>query len=189
MEATADHYATLGVEPRAEAAAIRVAYRNLMRRYHPDVNSSDEAALRATEINAAYACLSDPDERAFYDRLCEARKSRPAFAAAADPSSPPRHYQPVWHHAHTYAVDIEAEPAPRKWKILSLGLAAVVTLVTFKITSEINGLVMPAPEPMTFVHTAVPPPAVAPTANDPNCERAGRAPANPCAPPDRPAAR
>ena len=43
---TEDHYATLGVEPRSEAAAIRAAYLALMRRYHPDKNDSPAAVER-----------------------------------------------------------------------------------------------------------------------------------------------
>ena len=42
---------------------IRAAYRALMRRYHPDTDRSAEASERARVINAAYAVLSDPDQR------------------------------------------------------------------------------------------------------------------------------
>lgn len=64
---TRDYYAILGVTPASEDVVIRAAYRALMRRYHPDSNSSSEAAERAQAINAAYAVLSDPEQRARYD--------------------------------------------------------------------------------------------------------------------------
>jgi hypothetical protein len=62
-----DHYAVLGVSPTSDDVVIRAAYRALMRRYHPDVDSSGEAAQRTQAINAAYAVLSHPDSRARYD--------------------------------------------------------------------------------------------------------------------------
>lgn len=157
VEATADYYATLGVGPEAEFAAIRVAYRNLMRRYHPDVNGTAEAAAKATEINAAYACLSDPDERAFYDRLREARRSRPSFSAAGATASPSQPQRPGWQRQHAYMADVVAEPPSRKWKVVSLGLATIVTIVTFKITSEVTGIVVPPPPAMVVVETPAPP--------------------------------
>ena len=52
---------------------IRAAYRALMRRYHPDTDRSAEATERARVINAAYAVLSDPDQRRRYDGSLAAR--------------------------------------------------------------------------------------------------------------------
>lgn len=39
-----------------------------MRRYHPDADSSDEAAAQARAINLAYAALGDAGRRSAYDR-------------------------------------------------------------------------------------------------------------------------
>jgi hypothetical protein len=64
---TANHYQILGVAPGAEGAAIRSAYRALMRVYHPDRNDDPEAQSRAREITAAFAILGDPEKRAAYD--------------------------------------------------------------------------------------------------------------------------
>lgn len=47
----------LGVSPDAEWLVIEAAWRALMKRYHPDVDGSDEAAARAREVNAAYDAL------------------------------------------------------------------------------------------------------------------------------------
>ena len=55
--ASDDYYAILGVAPGAQFAVIQAAYRDLMRRFHPDVNASAEADARAKAINEAYACL------------------------------------------------------------------------------------------------------------------------------------
>jgi hypothetical protein len=64
---TQDHYAILGVSPNSEDVVIRAAYLALMRRYHPDRNSSAEAAERAQAISNAYAVLSNWSRRAEYD--------------------------------------------------------------------------------------------------------------------------
>jgi hypothetical protein len=66
---TPDHYATLGLSPTSEDVVIHAAYRALVRRYHPDGNSSDVADARTRAINAAYAVLGDPGRRAEYDRV------------------------------------------------------------------------------------------------------------------------
>ncbi len=67
---TKDYYETLGVARNASPDEIKRAYRNLARRYHPDVADDKAAAERHfKEINEAYEVLSDPDKRAHYDRF------------------------------------------------------------------------------------------------------------------------
>jgi len=65
-----DPYKTLGVEKKADAAAIKSAYRRLARQYHPDVNPGDRAAEeKFKEISEAYDILSDEEKRREYDSL------------------------------------------------------------------------------------------------------------------------
>ncbi len=61
-----DYYDVLGVDKGAEDADIKRAYRELARKFHPDLNP--EGAERFKAINEAYAVLSVPRERARYDR-------------------------------------------------------------------------------------------------------------------------
>ena len=65
-----DYYRVLGVERRADATALKKAYRKLAVKYHPDKNpdnpSAEENFKRVAE---AYDCLSDPQKRAAYDRF------------------------------------------------------------------------------------------------------------------------
>ena len=63
-----DPYQVLGVAPTADGGAIRSAYLQLMKRYHPDQNRSAEAAERAKEVSAAYAVVGDSKRRTHYDR-------------------------------------------------------------------------------------------------------------------------
>jgi molecular chaperone DnaJ len=65
-----DYYAVLGLAATAGPREIRQAYRQLARRYSPDVNVVDrEARALFDEIVEAYRILSDPAARSMYDRL------------------------------------------------------------------------------------------------------------------------
>lgn len=64
-----DHYATLGVSPRASAEQIHKAFRDLARRLHPDANRAPDAEKQFCAVNAAHAVLSDPQKRAEYDAM------------------------------------------------------------------------------------------------------------------------
>src|ERR1700761_6991916 len=64
-----DYYEVLGVPRDADQDAIRRAYRQLARTYHPDLNSDNDAEDRFKELGEAYEVLSDPDKRERYDRL------------------------------------------------------------------------------------------------------------------------
>lgn len=72
-----DHYKTLGLPPNASPEQIRRRFRELARKYHPDICPESNAAERFKEINAAHQVLSDPRRRAQYDAervLAEAHK-------------------------------------------------------------------------------------------------------------------
>ena len=84
---TTDPYRVLGVVPSADEVAIRAAYRKLMKRFHPDRNRSADAAERGREVAAAYALLSDPEQRGRFDRE---RQYRQQVIAPAPPPPPRR---------------------------------------------------------------------------------------------------
>lgn len=63
-----DHYEVLGVPRDATSDDIRKAYRKLARQLHPDVNQEEGAEERFKLVTHAYEVLSDPEERARYDR-------------------------------------------------------------------------------------------------------------------------
>lgn len=68
-ETKRDYYEVLGVDKSADEATIKKAYRNLAKKYHPDMNPGDkEAEAKFKEVNEAYDVLSDPDKKAKYDQ-------------------------------------------------------------------------------------------------------------------------
>ncbi len=64
-----DHYQTLGVPRTASAEEIRKAYRELARKYHPDLHPDDESAKeKFKKVQAAFDVLNDQSKREMYDR-------------------------------------------------------------------------------------------------------------------------
>jgi curved DNA-binding protein len=65
-----DYYEILGVAPNAEKKVIQQTFRQLARKFHPDVNpGSKEAEEKFKTINEAYQVLSDAKQRKKYDEL------------------------------------------------------------------------------------------------------------------------
>lgn len=65
-----DYYEVLGVSRDADDAALKKAYRQLAKKYHPDTNPGDkEAEAKFKEASEAYAVLSDPEKRRQYDQF------------------------------------------------------------------------------------------------------------------------
>ena len=67
-----DYYKTLGIDKSASQDDIKKAYRKLARKFHPDMNPGDkEAEKKFKELNEANEVLSNPENRAKYDKYGE----------------------------------------------------------------------------------------------------------------------
>ena len=106
------HYEQLGVTPSAARTQIRLAYRDLARRYHPDsqAGSSERMAL----INEAWRVLGDPARRAVYDaQLRSIGSARPQSERSGPPVAAPA-------PTPSFLVSVDPEPARFPWRFMLL---------------------------------------------------------------------
>lgn len=68
MDTPDNYYATLGVPVDVESDTLKRAYRQLARRYHPDL-AGPEGDVQMKRINRAYDVLSDHEKRLQYDTI------------------------------------------------------------------------------------------------------------------------
>ena len=64
-----DYYKMLGIDRNADDSTLKKAYRKKALKVHPDKNNSPQASEAFKKINAAMACLSDPQKRRQYNQL------------------------------------------------------------------------------------------------------------------------
>ena len=64
------YYAIMEVSEHANYREIRTAFRRLAKKYHPDLNNSEQAEEMIKKINAAFEVLSDKEKRREYDSIC-----------------------------------------------------------------------------------------------------------------------
>ena len=72
-----DYNEVLGVSKDATDAEIKSAFRKKAKEFHPDLNKSPDAPEKFKEAQEAYACLSDKDKRAQYDKYGHAAFENP----------------------------------------------------------------------------------------------------------------
>ena len=63
-----DYYEVLGVSKDASLNDIKLAFRRLAKKYHPDVNKAPDAKEKFQEVQEAYEVLSGENKRASYDK-------------------------------------------------------------------------------------------------------------------------
>lgn len=93
-----DYYEVLGVSPTATDEQIRRRFRELARKYHPDVNRSPDAEHRFKQITEAYRVLSTPSLRADYDLM--RRSAQKARAGTEGATTPPPRSRPTAQRQH-----------------------------------------------------------------------------------------
>jgi len=78
-----NHWSVLGLDPGADSQALKRAFRQQARRWHPDLNGNDpHAEEQFKAVNEAYAVLSDPQRRQQWEQGLD---TADAAAAGLDP--------------------------------------------------------------------------------------------------------
>jgi len=78
-----DYYEVLGIQKGADADAIKKAYRQKAKEYHPDLHPDmKDATERMQEVNEAYEVLSDAEKKSRYDQFGHAGVD-PSYGAGA----------------------------------------------------------------------------------------------------------
>jgi hypothetical protein len=89
--ASRNYYEVLQVAPGAEPEVVEATYRRLALKYHPDRNPDPAAAVKMSELNAAYETLRDPERRRTYDEHLSPGRGESGSAAsgaAVGPQAP-----------------------------------------------------------------------------------------------------
>ena len=63
-----NYYEILGVTRRSSKEEIRLSYRKLAKKYHPDTNKTPESETMFKDVNEAYDILTNEEKRRKYDR-------------------------------------------------------------------------------------------------------------------------
>ena len=80
-----DYYKVMGVSRGASDKEIKMAYRRLARKYHPDISKEPGAEEKFKEVGEAYEVLRDPEKRKVYDQYGNDReRGQQAHASSQD---------------------------------------------------------------------------------------------------------
>jgi hypothetical protein len=132
----AKFYQVLGVKSTASADEIKSAYRELVKRYHPDLFHSASAKAKATEklrqINEAYGVLGNSERRRRYDQASEPKPQtpprRPASAERGQTAAPRRPARP---QPPPFKIPSLRWPFSKKWAAVSAASVALIGIFIF----------------------------------------------------------
>lgn len=94
MRTSRTYYEILGLPRDATLVQIKRRYKQLVRKYHPDVARDKQTAHRLfIQITEAYEALTDPTRRRAYDATLDMERSRPSAQSSASTGSGGAHAQ------------------------------------------------------------------------------------------------
>lgn len=134
-------YETLQLNPHADAAVVKSAYRTLAHKYHPDHHPGDaHAESMMKQINHAYDVLSNTEKRAEYDLQqgfsplalvdfvdTDSRETKPQQHSAHHDTS--LHQQPHHHHHHQPKARLSLMQSPWLLRVIIFVAAAIFSVM------------------------------------------------------------
>ena len=94
-----DYYKIMGLSQDASEKDIKMAYRKLARKYHPDISKEPHAEEKFKEMGEAYEVLKDPKKRTEYDQFRKnwefQQQARQSAGSRATSGGSEQHYQNV----------------------------------------------------------------------------------------------
>lgn len=151
------YYSILGLSENATSDQIKIAYRNLALKYHPDRNKSATASDTMKRINEAYEVLLDPESRREY--TCELKTN--SSTSSAEPKPPwwytwfgdfdedyESDYQREWRFSHgqytsyTYSTASKRDYKDKRVGIIGQMIGSLIPLINFWIFGRIERLEM-----------------------------------------------
>ncbi|MFL5946336.1 MAG: DnaJ domain-containing protein [Gaiellaceae bacterium] len=109
-----DYYEVLGVTQDADEGAIRRAFHDLARDWHPDVADAPDAEARFRELAEAYSVLSKREARVLYDRYGYRGRGNQGFDEAVWEARPPEVVRGENIHTDLEIRSFEAEEGARR---------------------------------------------------------------------------
>ncbi len=79
-----DYYKILNVEPDAGNKTIKISYRKLARKHHPDISDQHNAEAQFREVTEAYEVLKNSDKCAEYDKIRQYDSQQQEFCPPHD---------------------------------------------------------------------------------------------------------
>lgn len=137
----ADFYEVLGVGRSASAEEIRTAYRELVKKHHPDLFSTPtekaEATAKLRQVNDAYKVLGNAERRRDYDKAFHRKQQTHRRAPAADTRrSFPHRRRQAESRRNRITLPKARLHIPKKWAGYSLAAATAAGVLIFAGQSE-----------------------------------------------------
>lgn len=92
-----NYYKILEIPDFSDQKAIKKAYRDLSKKYHPDVNKSEQAHQYFIVIKEAYEYLSEPQNKRYLDDILHRQKQMQSRPRTANQSSTTHNFPPKIH--------------------------------------------------------------------------------------------
>lgn len=130
-----NHYEILEVSENANISEIKVAYKRLAKKFHPDLNPEKATAEDFKLLTVAYSILSNPVERSKYDSLlAQLRLARSQSYFKENRPFPPT-YQNRGYYRQPFGPRFKTNKrADRLGTVYAVGIIAAISIIVYLVT-------------------------------------------------------